>query len=169
MFIKSFPTFSGVTLLMSLYFIPAPFRTSSTASARPSAFAASSCAGSSFSCFASDPKPRRFESFFVELTTRPETAAFSAAAFSARASAAAFSATFCACSACVFALIAFSASSRAFCSLYCIAVRCFLSDETPRCIPRTSAVMVCISAMSCRLSLIDSPFVGFVQSATRWA
>ncbi|CRI74244.1 Uncharacterised protein [Chlamydia trachomatis] len=169
MFIKSFPTFSGVTFDISLYFMPAPFRTSSTASARPSAFAASSCAGSSFSAFASLPKPSRLPSFLVLSTTKPLTAAASAVFFFSMASAALRSATLWADSALSCSCFAFSASSRAFCSLYCIAVRCFLSEETPRCIPRTSAVMVCISAMSCRLSLIDSPLLGFVQSATRWA
>ena len=158
----------------------ASFRTWAIASffpsALPSSLAAVNCWGSSFSCLASLPKPKRLLSFFVPSTTRPETAAASAFAAFFCASFSAFSAASLFCSAILWAdsalscwSFAFSASSLAFCSLYCIAVRCFLSDETPRSMPSTSAVMVCISAMSCRESLRLSPRAWFVQSATRWA
>ena len=53
--------------------------------------------------------------------------------------------------------------------LYCCAVKCCLSLDTPLSICRTSAVIVCISTISWRFSLRLFPVSWLVQSKTKWA
>src|SRR5574344_1535832 len=71
----------------------------------------------------------------------------------------------CSCAISCFIRCAFS-SSLVF--LYCTAFRCLMSEETPLCICRQSAKMVCISAIFCFLNLMLLPFLS-VQSNTMCA